>query len=65
MLGVARPLSRAMRVFAGDTGTGGFAAITNLTNKNGRQRRPSMNKLRFGGAWLVQPCGKGSTAGII
>jgi hypothetical protein len=37
-----------MRDFAGDTGTGGFAAITNLTNKNGRQGRPSMNKLRLG-----------------
>jgi hypothetical protein len=32
--------------FAGDTGTGGFAAITNFyQQKNGRQRRPSLNKL--------------------
>ncbi len=54
-----------MRIFAGDTGTGGFAAITNLTNKNGRQGRPSMNKLRFGGARLVQPYGKGNTAGFM
>src|SRR5215213_7559547 len=41
------PLSRARRVFAGDTGAGGFAAITNL-NKNGRQGRPSITSPVWG-----------------
>ena len=37
----------------------------NKPNKDGRQGRPSMNKLQFGGTRLVQPYGKGNTAGVV